>query len=318
MKKFIYSISRFSLVAFVIFLALECLSFAFPNEYSYKRNYVEDNSDRIKILILGQSHAGKGINPEAFGDSVFNMAMGGRIHFYDAVLAERYVSRLKNLKCVIWPLGYSFEYHSYLYPDILLSKEHVNAIEMQQCMYEKYMGISYEKAIPYLHCSQLAVYPFGYKMSLLPGNFEKKIGGNRLGYEKIPLSKRSCNWQESMLPSIIDYSHPEAPKARQEGICNFKRIAAACRKANVRLVVISTPCNKTYQRRMTERGKREMLECVDSMKSVYPDMEYYNFIADTRFTDEDFFDASHLCDKGAEKFSKIIRDTLHYYLPLIE
>ena len=148
MKKFIYSISRFSLVAFVIFLALECLSFAFPNEYSYKRNYVEDNSDRIKILILGHSHAGKGINPEAFGDSVFNMAMSGRIHFYDAVLAERYVSRLKNLKCVIWPLGYSFEYHSYLYPDILLSKEHVNAIEMQQCMYEKYMGISYEKAIP--------------------------------------------------------------------------------------------------------------------------------------------------------------------------
>ena len=311
MKRFIYNISLFSLVAFIIFIALECLSFAFPNEYSYKRKYVENNGSKIKLLVLGHSHTGKGIDPEAVGDSVFNMAMSGRIHYYDAVLAERYVSRLKNLKCVIWPLGYAFEYHSYLYPDVLLSKEHVNAIEVQQCMYEKYMGISYEKTIPYLHCSQLAVHPFGYKKSLLPDNYEKKIGGNLLGYEKITLAKRNGNWQESMLPSVIDYSHPDTPKARQEGIDNFKRIAAACRNANVRLVVISTPCYRTYRERMTERGKREMRECVDSMRSVYPAMEYYNFIADSRFTDDDFFDASHVCDQGAEKLSKILKDTLN-------
>ncbi len=61
---------------------------------------------------------------------------------------------------------------------------------------------------------------------------------------------------------------------------------------------------------MTERGKREMRECVEAMREVYPAMVYYNFIDDSRFSADDFINSSHICDKGAEKFSGILKDTL--------
>lgn len=310
MKKFLSKVLFISLVILIIFIAFECLALTFINEYSYKKNYLEEKGKGIKVLILGHSHSAKGINPEVLGDSVFNMAISGRAHYYDAVLTERYLSKLKNLRCVIWPLGYAFEYYSYIYK--VNKKCSTNStIPIYQCMYEKYMNISYEPFIPYQHWSLLVVHPHSFIQELSYEDFERKNGCNRLGYEKKLLSERHDNWQESMLPSSIDYSHPDTPKARQEGINNFKRIAAACRNANVRLVVISTPCYRTYRERMTERGKREMRECVDSMRSVYPAMEYYNFIADSRFTDDDFFDASHVCDQGAEKLSKILKDTLN-------
>ena len=115
MKTFIYRLLSISSVLFVIIIALELIAFAFPNEYSFKRKYVEKSGDKIKVLVLGHSHTAHGIDPMAIGDSVFNMAISGRVHYYDAQLAERYIPTLKNLKCVIWPIGYNFGYLSYLY-----------------------------------------------------------------------------------------------------------------------------------------------------------------------------------------------------------
>ena len=59
---------------------------------------------------------------------------------------------------------------------------------------------------------------------------------------------------------------------------------------------------------MTERGIKEMQACVDTMRSVYPELEYRNYLADSRFTDDDFLNSSHLSEVGAEKFTKIIRN----------
>lgn len=310
MKTFIYRLLSISSVLFVIIIALELIAFAFPNEYSFKRKYVEKSGDKIKVLVLGHSHTAHGIDPMAIGDSVFNMAISGRVHYYDAQLAERYIPTLKNLKCVIWPIGYNFGYLSYLY-DVTENKISNDFMSTYQCMYEKYMNISYEKHIPYFHLSELTVNSHEFTKKIFSKNKASMMDCDSVGYKKLSKKDRKADWKQEIHIFQIDYSHPDTPKARQEGIDNFKRIAAACRNANVRLVVISTPCYRTYRERMTERGKRKMMECVDSMRSVYPAMEYYNFIADSRFTDDDFFDASHVCDQGAEKLSKILKDTLN-------
>ncbi len=48
----------------------------------------------------------------------------------------------------------------------------------------------------------------------------------------------------------------------------------------------------------------------------YPDyiqkynLGYYNYLKDDRFSAEDFFDSDHLNTRGAEKFSRLLRDEI--------
>ena len=46
------------------------------------------------------------------------------------------------------------------------------------------------------------------------------------------------------------------------------------------------------------------------LKQKYPNVEYYDYSTDKRFVDEDFKDASHLTNIGANKFSKIIKEEI--------
>lgn len=281
-----------------------------PNEYSYKRKYVEEQGDKIKVLILGHSLTANGVDPELLGDSVFNMAISARRHYYDAVIAERYVPTLKNLKCVIWPLGYNQQYASYIYPCTSFQKDK-RSRELHlivQWSYEKYFEIFYGSYIPFAHWSGLIYNPSTLSIGNIKGALTGDYYFTDLGY--VELLDRERNWQEKQLPFHPEYDNPNAQLAKQEGLNSMKRIADVCRKAGVRLIVITTPCYKTFLERTTERGMAEMQECVDTMRSVYPEMEYYNFIDDSRFSDDDFYNSSHIYGSGVTKFCKILKQII--------
>jgi hypothetical protein len=49
-----------------------------------------------------------------------------------------------------------------------------------------------------------------------------------------------------------------------------------------------------------------MHSTIDSLKQQYH-IEYYDYLKDTRFVADDFWDGDHLSDVGAEKFTKILK-----------
>lgn len=310
MKRFLKQIISIGILGVLVCFGIECVLLTIPNEYSYKREYIETKGDGIKTLILGHSHVANGINPEFLGDSVFNFALSGRNHYYDAVLAERYIPKLKNLKCVIWPLGYNFQYSSYKYPCIKKEENNTDFSSTYLCMYEKYMGITYNYFMPYTYWSEIINSKLGYGTRLFK-HYEEQISCTLLGFQPLKLDKRTSNWKTEQLPSNLDYESKNALLALSEGLLNMKRIAKVCRDNKVRLIVVTMPCYKTYIDKVTEQGLKEMQACVDSMRSVYPNLEYYNFMSDSRFNDDDFFNSSHLSDVGTEKFTKILRNTIH-------
>lgn len=132
----------FTLLLLLVCAGIELYLLTVLNEYSYKKQYVEQHSEDIQLLILGHSHVANGINPKLLDIGAFNMSNQGRTTYYDAVLAERYIPQLKNLQYVIWPLGYNFQYSSYRYPCI--HRKDVDYASSYKCMYEKYMNISYD------------------------------------------------------------------------------------------------------------------------------------------------------------------------------
>ena len=75
MKKFIHNIIIFGIILLLMNIAIEFLLFLRPNEYSYKRAYVEEHIGDIRYLLLGNSHIVHSLKPDILGDGVFNMAI---------------------------------------------------------------------------------------------------------------------------------------------------------------------------------------------------------------------------------------------------
>lgn len=302
MKKFLIKAAIFGVCIFFICVGIELLLLIIPNEYSYKRQYLETKGDEIKVLILGSSHNRNGIIPSLLGDSTFNMAADGRYPYYDAVLAERYVPTMKNLKYVIWDLGYDWQYLNYKYS----IKEHENGASYR-CMSEKYLDIPYPG---FYNWSELIYSKFNYGERIL--NYFRNEAAlqicDSLGEFLLQRSSKSSAWKDSKKVPKIDYDNPDAKKCFEETLGYMCRIAAVCESCHVRLIVITTPYYKGSLQNVSSRGLAEMQMCVDAMKKICPTMQYHNYMMDSRFIEDDFFNASHLSDIGAKKFTPILKE----------
>ncbi len=307
MVRFIKNAFLFFLILLCVCIGLELYLLTVPNQYSFKRKYLEENGDKVKVLVLGHSQTVNGVMPEILGDSVFNMATQGRYVYYDAEIARRWLHLLPNLECVIWPLGYDFHYDSYKYPLGGVRDKNDNR-STYRCMFEKYMDISYDDVIPYSYWSEILNSQFDYGKRLFGGTHESLCQCDSLGFEPLLIEDKPYDWEYDRLPAPIDYTDPNLCKSVSLNISYMKTIAQACKDAGVCLVVVTLPYYKTYRALMTMRGMQDMYACVDSMRCVYQDLEYHCFIDDQRFTDEDFYDPSHLTVCGAEKFTLILKE----------
>ncbi len=309
MVRFFKNALLFFLILSCVCIGVELYLLTVPNQYSYKKNYLENHGDRIKVLILGHSQTVNGIIPDVLGDSVFNMATQGRYVYYDAEIAKRWLHLLPNLECVIWPLGYDFHYDSYKYPLGGRRDKHEDSqVSTYRCMFEKYMGIRYADGFPCSYWPELLYSRLDYGKRLFGGSHEDLCQCDSSGFEALAVESKAPGWKHDRLPAPISYDDPNLSLSVALNIAYMKTIAQACRAAGARLIVVSMPYYKTYTALMTPRGLRDMHACADSMKSAYPALEYYDFVRDARFTDDDFYDPSHLTVRGAQKFSTIFRE----------
>jgi hypothetical protein len=78
-----------------------------PNEYTTKRQNFENQLNNIDILILGSSHALRGINPHEFKEyTAYNMAMVSQSIQMDHDILFRYNEKMPRLKVVFISLSH--------------------------------------------------------------------------------------------------------------------------------------------------------------------------------------------------------------------
>lgn len=304
MKRFIHNITILGIILLLINIAIEFLLFLRPNEYSYKRAYVEEHINDIRCLLLGNSHIVHALKPNILGNGVFNIAIGGRSIVYDIELAKRYVPQMKQLELLIMPLDYK---------EFYLGREKNNLNEMKKplgregtykCMYYKYMGIRVDG---FWYWSEILNSKLDYMKRFLKKDVDARECDS-LGYVKQSLSKRNANWKDRSLPKIIDTTI-DANREKQKLL--FSRYCTLAKLANgqgAKLVLLVTPMYKTYNNSTNPVVNKEMESFVTSLKQKYPNVEFYDYSTDKRFVDEDFYDSSHLTDIGANKFSKIVKE----------
>src|SRR5690606_14956820 len=94
----------FSIPILLSLLFLEVFVRQIPNDYSYKRDYLDKNANLVETLFLGNSHIYFGINPEHMGPNTFNGAHISQSLDYDYKILSKYQDRWKELKFIIIPM----------------------------------------------------------------------------------------------------------------------------------------------------------------------------------------------------------------------
>ncbi|MBQ7222388.1 MAG: hypothetical protein IJS02_02855 [Bacteroidales bacterium] len=306
MKKFVRNCLLFALISAILCVLLEVLLLFKVNTYSYKRSYVESHLDDIECLLLGNSYIEEGLDPSVMGEGVFNMAISGRDLEYDVKLAERYIPVMPSLKTVIVPLDYRLFGFGRAVDNPEEKKNEEDLSDTYRCMYYKYMNIH---TGGFWNWSEVLNSKYNYVYRLFQSD-DVARECDPLGYIPLSLSKKRPDWQYRALPRLMDMSKPINESEKNLLLARYRKIAETACAHNCRLVMIRPPMYKTYNEAMEPEVNEEISCFISSLQEEFPCVEYYNYNNDGRFVEDDFFDAGHLSDHGAEKFSRIVREEI--------
>jgi len=111
MNKFIKKVLIFSTPIIIFIVSMEVILREIPNDYSYKKNYLDTHSNELETIFLGSSHAYYAINPEYIHFNSFNAAYVSQSIDYDLEILKKYENRTARLKFIVIPIDYSSLYN---------------------------------------------------------------------------------------------------------------------------------------------------------------------------------------------------------------
>jgi hypothetical protein len=301
MKSFLkYSIILVALLS-VTLIAGEVFVRSLPNPYKTKEEFMSKHASDVEAIILGSSHTYYGINPEYLDGVAFSLANPSQNYEYDYYLLSRYADKYKNLKMVIAPVSYfsfrdsPFEERGDVNFDNRVMNYHVYMDEpnwrpkynFEFC----YVTVFWGKIMAYLRNEVRNCTEFGfgtdYKLKDKIENVEKrtaKVAVNLSTYK----DSRYLDYNLNYVTNIIKF----------------------CKERSIRLVFVTTPKSHYYYDLVDNTDQqKENSQLIEDLKSKYG-VEYYNYEKDSRFVSDDFYDAHHLSDVGATKFTKILNEDL--------
>lgn len=106
MKQFLTKVIIISIPILFGAIIMEFLLRNTPNDYLFKKQYLDRNSSEIETLILGSSHSFYAFNPEYFSNNTFNASHISQSLNYDFEIHKKYQDQFKNLKTIILPISY--------------------------------------------------------------------------------------------------------------------------------------------------------------------------------------------------------------------
>lgn len=305
MKIFIRKTALFILPLFVVVLSIEILIRNIPNDYSYKKKYLDKHSNKIETLILGSSHSFYGLNPIFFSNSTFNSAHISQSLNYDYEILKKYQDNLHNLKTVILPISYftlygklengseSWRVKNYViyygmnadnsivdYFEVFSNKLQVN-LEKLEGYYIK------NNRNHYITCSELGWgTPFHFKNTIIDLVETGKTASERHTRADITseFNKNLFNENQQIVTTIIKW----------------------CKKQNIKVLLLTLPAYSTYRQNINLEQYNITIKTANKIASQYDNCIYVNLFDDTNFVSKDFRDADHLSEIGAEKLSKLI------------
>jgi len=300
MKRFLKLVAIFGAPILVFFICLEMIVRTVPNDYSYKRNYIEQHGKKIEILILGSSHGLYCVNPSFFSRYTFNTSQEYQSLKYDKFIFDKYKDSLTSLRAIIIPISYFSLFYE-------LEQAEGNYRIKNYCIY---YGCKY-------HLSVKNSLEIANGRSMLHLKMAKKYLFNN--GDEIFCTKSGYGTMYQNTPTYDVDKTGQLAAERQSTYPienlgpNLERLNAMiedCAKRHVKVYLFTPPSWPSY----TKHLDKNRLEILDrEMKTIvqkYPNVQYRSFLEDSSFVKSDYRDSYHVNEIGAEKLSKMINDDL--------
>jgi hypothetical protein len=297
MKSYLKKISLFILPLLVFFAILEISLRRIPNDFKGKSQYLNQHAQELDILILGSSHSLSFIKPEMFQMNTFNAANLHQTLQFDAYIFNKYIEQMKQLKCVILPISYgsyfaSLEnskdkwrlknynlYYGYKKASLRYSFEVLNGSTSEQL---KSVIDYYLNDKSFISCTEK-----GYGIE-----FAKSAQADMNKMGKVAADRHTRDCSEENIESSM--------KAIESIIEN-------CEKRNIRVILYTAPAWHTYRKEIVPKIMNQTMELTQQLLRKYDNVEYKSYLEDSNFHNDDFRDVDHLNEKGAEKFTEMIK-----------
>lgn len=299
MKKFIKHLLLFSLPILAFGVSTEFLLRRIPNDYLFKKEFLDSNSDSIEVLFLGSSHAFYGINPAHFSSNSFNASHISQSLDYDFEILKKYNNHFSKLKCIAIPISYFS----------LFGRLETGIESWRVKNYTIYYGITTsDKFINYSEAlsNKLTVNLRRIGSYYIKGN--TSISCSNLGWGLYYNSKDKKNLKET--GKIAAKRHAKIDdKYFTENVNVLKSIIAFAKNKGVKVFLYTPPAYHTYTEQLDSIQLNQTINTLIDIANKYDNVSYQNFLSDTSFLAIDFFDADHLGEIGAKKLTSKI-DTL--------
>lgn len=294
MKKFAIKVAILGLTTIILFYVLELAIRKVPNNYSYKVSFLEQNSENIEILILGNSHIYRGIIADSLSLSSFNAGYISQSLDIDFKIFEKYKNNLINLKYLVFNVSY---------PSLFTSLS--GGIEDWRLKnYEIYYGLNFSES------------KFRNKFEIL-SNKSIHNRGYLFDYYIRGYSQLTCTERGSEpLDSSKDLEDTAVKAAQRHTLVNspyylsyiegLEDIIRFCSYLDIEVIALTPPVTEIYRSKLNRLQLSLMEEALNSLNSKYQNVHVYNLLSDSTFDKGCFLDGDHLNQEGAILLTEIL------------
>lgn len=290
----------------VLFLLLgyEKVMRSIPNDYSQKSHLWEEKVDSIQVLILGSSHCYYAFNPVYFDKYTYNAAHVSQSYNYDWFILDKYIDRMNSLEFVVLPL-------TIISPNQILEYGE----EAWRCVD---YSVHYKCRVHHWWEFKMRYY-FSYLS--LPNVLRALNRIRNSNYNDIHIDENGYS-QKTIADQVEDLDksgklRAEAHRYGRDFTMNYGRninylnkIIRRCNEKGVRVVLVTTPAVQSYYSYLSKE-QIDTINVLGKEMNERENVKYINLLNSSLFNKNDFFDADHLCNNGAEKISKQINDIIN-------
>jgi hypothetical protein len=306
MKKFIIKTIFISLPILFSVLFMEILLRNIPNDYEFKKEYLDKNASEIETMILGSSHSFYGFNPVYFTTKTFNASHISQSLNYDFEIIKKYQSGLKQLKTIVLPISYF----------TLFGKLEAGSESWRVKNYILYYGL--ETSNSYTDYSEVISNKIYVNLKLIGSYYIKgnsAISCTSLGWGTNYKSKNARDLIETGKTAALRHSKDindiKYKNILRDNEQTLNSIIAWCKNRNIRIVLLTPPAFKSYRQNLNKTQLNVTIGIAKKTDLDNNNCVYLNLLNDTSFVAKDFYDADHLSEIGAEKLSQLINEKIN-------
>lgn len=298
-SRYIRKILLFLVPVVLGYLVLELGLRSIPNNYTYKKNYLDQNVKDLEVLAFGSSHSYRGIDPSFISRKAFNAAAVAQTINYDHFIFDKYKDQLESLKVLVLPISYQSLFSKLEdHPEKWRIKNYV--------LYFDHLGYPFSL----LHRSELFGKP-RKGISQLKRLVEYYVRGKdpitvgSLGFEGRKKGKKDLE-KTGLAAAQRHTLDPE--QLIDFNIELLQQMIDHCKERNIKVLLLTFPGYRSYTQHLDPHQVEVMQKAINNLVGKNPEVRYENLLLDKRFVAPDFADGDHLSITGAEKLSRILND----------